>query len=92
MVAEGAKEEGGDVIIQNAAIDRLQGVPQLGGVGVYLAEQIKKQIDLEVRTTVLGHIQRGGSPAAFDRVFGYPAWQFRGGSSCRGKIREYGGA
>ncbi|MCU0847454.1 MAG: ATP-dependent 6-phosphofructokinase [Spirochaetes bacterium] len=70
MVAEGAKEEGGDVITQASASTRLQGVPQLGGVGFYLADQIKKRIDLEVRCTVLGHIQRGGSPCAFDRVLG----------------------
>ncbi len=70
MVAEGAKEEGGDVITQATASTRLQGVPQLGGVGSYLAEEIKKRIDLEVRCTVLGHIQRGGSPCAFDRVLG----------------------
>ncbi|GAB6909976.1 6-phosphofructokinase 2 [Desulfosarcina cetonica] len=70
MVAEGACEDGGDLITQATAMDRLQGVPQLGGVGTYLAEQIKKRIDLEVRTTVLGHIQRGGSPNAFDRVLG----------------------
>jgi ATP-dependent phosphofructokinase / diphosphate-dependent phosphofructokinase len=70
MVAEGAREEGGDVITQAAASTRLQGVPQLGGVGYHLADQIKKRIDLEVRCTVLGHIQRGGSPCAFDRVLG----------------------
>jgi 6-phosphofructokinase 1 len=70
MVAEGAKEEGGDVITLASASTRLQGVPQLGGVGSYLAEEIKKRIDLEVRCTVLGHIQRGGSPCAFDRVLG----------------------
>ncbi len=70
VVAEGAVEEGGDFITLSTATDRLQGVPQLGGVGMYLAERIKKQIDLEVRTTVLGHIQRGGSPSAFDRVLG----------------------
>jgi 6-phosphofructokinase 1 len=70
VVAEGAKEEGGDVIVQSSATTRLQGVPQLGGVGAYLADQIKKRVDLEVRCTVLGHIQRGGSPCAFDRVLG----------------------
>ncbi len=70
MVAEGAREEGGEVITQASATTRLQGVPQLGGVGSYLAEEIKKRIDLEVRCTVLGHIQRGGSPCAFDRVLG----------------------
>ncbi len=70
MVAEGAREEGGGVITQASASTRLQGVPQLGGVGQYLADQIKKRVDLEVRCTVLGHIQRGGSPCAFDRVLG----------------------
>jgi len=70
MVAEGAREEGGEVITQASASTRLQGVPQLGGVGFYLADQIKKRVDLEVRCTVLGHIQRGGSPCAFDRVLG----------------------
>jgi 6-phosphofructokinase 1 len=70
MVAEGAREEGGDVVTQAAATDRLQGVMQLGGVGFHLAEQIREHIDLEVRTTVLGHVQRGGSPCAFDRVLG----------------------
>ncbi|TAL36630.1 MAG: 6-phosphofructokinase [Spirochaetes bacterium] len=70
MVAEGAKEEGGEVITQASASTRLQGVPQLGGVGFHLADQIKSRVDLEVRCTVLGHIQRGGSPCAFDRVLG----------------------
>ncbi len=70
IVAEGAKEEGGEVKTLASASTRLQGVPQLGGVGSYLADEIKKRIDLEVRCTVLGHIQRGGSPCAFDRVLG----------------------
>lgn len=70
MVAEGAKEIGGDVVTQESATTRLQGVPQLGGVGFHLANEIKKRIELEVRCTVLGHIQRGGSPTAFDRVLG----------------------
>jgi 6-phosphofructokinase 1 len=39
-------------------------------VGFYLAAQIQEHIALEVRCTVLGHIQRGGSPCAFDRVLG----------------------
>lgn len=70
IVAEGAKEIGGDCIVQEAASTRLQGVPQLGGVGFHLAAEIRKRIDLEVRCTVLGHIQRGGSPTAFDRILG----------------------
>lgn len=86
MVAEGAREEGGDVILQNTATDRLQGVPQLGGVGMHLAEQIKKRIDLEVRTTVLGHIQRGGSPTAFDRVLGTRLGSFAVEAAAQGKF------
>jgi len=70
VVAEGAMAIGGDVIIQESASTRLQGVPQLGGVGFHLADEIRKRIDLEVRCTVLGHIQRGGSPTAFDRILG----------------------
>lgn len=69
-IAEGAKASGGQTITEQAAGERLQGVEKLGGVGFYLAKQIEKQIDLEVRTTVLGHIQRGGSPNSFDRVLG----------------------
>ncbi|MBG0775280.1 MAG: 6-phosphofructokinase [Desulfovibrionaceae bacterium] len=70
MVAEGALEEGGGAVVAESGTGRLQGVEKLGGVGFYLAERIKQHIDLEVRTTVLGHIQRGGTPCAFDRVLG----------------------
>ena len=42
----------------------------LGGIGEILAEEIEKRIKFETRVTVLGHIQRGGSPTAFDRVLG----------------------
>ncbi|MBP7735140.1 MAG: 6-phosphofructokinase [Spirochaetes bacterium] len=85
MVAEGAREEGGDVITLASASTRLQGVPQLGGVGQYLADQIKKRIDLEVRCTVLGHIQRGGSPCAFDRVLGTRLGSFAVQAAAEGK-------
>lgn len=70
MVAEGAVEQDGGQIVAEDADGRLQGVAKLGGVGFYLAERIKQHVDLEVRCTVLGHIQRGGSPCAFDRVLG----------------------
>ncbi|HNW28795.1 MAG TPA: ATP-dependent 6-phosphofructokinase, partial [Spirochaetota bacterium] len=86
IVAEGAKEEGGDVITQASASTRLQGVPQLGGVGQYLADQIKKRIDLEVRCTVLGHVQRGGSPCAFDRVLGTRLGSFAVQAAAEGKF------
>ncbi len=41
---------------------------RLGGIGAYLAEEIEHRTGYEARATVLGHIQRGGSPTAFDRV------------------------
>lgn len=68
VVAEGATELGGGKITQEEAEKRLQGVVQLGGVGQYIASKISKEIDLEVRCTTLGHIQRGGTPNSFDRV------------------------
>ncbi len=41
---------------------------QLGGVGMFIAEKITERTGLETRVTVLGHLQRGGSPTAFDRI------------------------
>ncbi len=70
VVAEGAIEKGGKQIISEEASTRLQGTPQLGGIGNALAKRLGQQKDLEVRCTVLGHIQRGGTPITFDRVLG----------------------
>lgn len=70
VVAEGAIEKGGKQIVSEEASTRLQGTPQLGGIGNALAKRLGQHIDLEVRCTVLGHIQRGGTPNTFDRVLG----------------------
>lgn len=70
VVAEGAKAIGKKPITSEAASTRLQGVAQLGGVGDFIAREISGHIDLEVRCTVLGHTQRGGTPLAFDRILG----------------------
>ena len=86
MIAEGAKQKGGGTIKAEEAGKRLQGVEKLGGVGFYLAGQIEKKIDLEVRTTVLGHIQRGGSPNSFDRVLGTRLGSFAVDAAARGKF------
>jgi ATP-dependent phosphofructokinase / diphosphate-dependent phosphofructokinase len=66
VVAEGAFPVGGAPITQR----RLgpDGFPRLGGVGVWLAEELGQRMRYEVRATVLGHVQRGGTPSAFDRV------------------------
>ena len=70
VVAESSKEIGKEAIYSEAASTRLQAVAQLGGVGDHIARQLSDRINLEVRCTVLGHTQRGGSPLAFDRVLG----------------------
>lgn len=70
VVGEGAREMGGEQIVSAAAGTRLQGVAQLGGVGNYIAGRLGQNLDLEVRCTVLGHVQRGGTPTSFDRLLG----------------------
>ncbi len=68
-VAEGAEFKEGQVVTQKKELDAF-GHCILGGIGDRLAEEIEKRTKLETRSTVLGHIQRGGSPTAFDRVLG----------------------
>ena len=41
---------------------------RLGGIGHYLAREIEKRMNVETRVTILGHVQRGGTPTAYDRV------------------------
>lgn len=67
VVAEGAKEKGKDIVISRIVEDSAEKV-RLGGIGNVLAAQIEKLTDVETRCTILGHLQRGGSPTAFDRV------------------------
>jgi 6-phosphofructokinase 1 len=65
VIAEGAKPKGGALSIEVPGDATKQ--EKLGGAGMKLAELIRERTEYEVRTTVLGHIQRGGSPCAFDR-------------------------
>ena len=44
------------------------GHPRLGGIGYALEREIEARTGFETRATVLGHVQRGGTPSAFDRV------------------------
>jgi ATP-dependent phosphofructokinase / diphosphate-dependent phosphofructokinase len=67
VVAEGAKPKDGDLVTSSADLDAF-GHVRLGGVGQWLAEQIEKRTGFETRVTVLGHIQRGGTPTARDRI------------------------
>ncbi|MGZ6124775.1 MAG: 6-phosphofructokinase [Myxococcales bacterium] len=66
VVAEGAKLGGGEARA-SAKLDEF-GHVRLGGIGQRIAELIEKATGFETRATVLGHIQRGGTPTAFDRV------------------------
>ena len=67
VVAEGAHPVHDDLALTSAELDSF-GHVRLGGVGQLLAEEIEKRTGKEARCTVLGHIQRGGTPTAFDRV------------------------
>ncbi|MFH1856155.1 MAG: ATP-dependent 6-phosphofructokinase [Candidatus Omnitrophota bacterium] len=69
VVAEGALFKKGDTIVKNVQKDAF-GHEILGGIGEQLANKIVERTGFETRVTVLGHILRGGSPSAFDRVLG----------------------
>ena len=56
----------GDVVLKDESLDAY-GHVRLSGIGEWLAKEIEKRTGKEARTTVLGHIQRGGTPTAFDR-------------------------
>ncbi len=87
-ISEGAKQKGGELVIQR----RVETSPdpiRLGGVSMKLAADIESCTGLETRATILGHIQRGGTPTAFDRVlatrFGYHALELVMAGAC-GKL------
>jgi 6-phosphofructokinase 1 len=67
VVAEGAHPAQEDLSVSSGDTDSF-GHVRLGGVGQLLAEEIEKRTGKEARCTVLGHVQRGGTPTAFDRV------------------------
>ncbi len=69
VVAEGAKFKEGKLVKQEEKLDAF-GHIRLGGIGHRLGEEIEKRAKIETRVTVLGHLQRGGTPTAFDRVLG----------------------
>ncbi len=66
-VAEGAKSQGGEMTVQRRVKTSPDQV-RLGGVAVKLGQDIEDQTGLETRATILGHLQRGGTPTPFDRV------------------------
>jgi 6-phosphofructokinase 1 len=64
-VSEGAKPLGGEQVYSRSG-DAVY-VPRLGGIGYKVSEYVEKETGSEARVTVLGHVQRGGSPTVFDR-------------------------
>jgi phosphofructokinase-like protein len=67
VIAEGAMPTEGDMATLTSELDAF-GHVRLGGIGNWLAGEIEKQTGKEARCVVLGHVQRGGTPTAFDRV------------------------
>jgi len=66
-IAEGALPKDGQLVTKDATLDAF-GHVKLSGIGEWLAQELESRTGHEARTTVLGHIQRGGTPTAFDRV------------------------
>jgi len=69
VVAEGAQFKEGTMVLQEQKLDEF-GHVRLGGIGEQVAQEIEKRTGYETRVSVLGHIQRGGTPTAFDRILG----------------------
>ena len=70
VVAEGARLAAGideQIVAEKGKKDEF-GHVRLGGIGTILAQELEKRTGFEARAVVLGHIQRGGSPTAFDRM------------------------
>jgi 6-phosphofructokinase 1 len=66
VVAEGAFPIGGEMFFIEHKIGE-RTVKTLGGIGQYISDELSKMLAMESRVTVLGHLQRGGSPTAYDR-------------------------
>jgi len=86
VVAEGAKPRGGEVVVKR----RIEASPdpiRLGGVGFVLGDQLERLTGQEARAVVLGHLQRGGSPTAADRIL---ATQLGAEAICLAARGEFG--
>jgi 6-phosphofructokinase 1 len=67
VAAEGAIPKEGTMSLESGGVDEF-GHPRLGGIGQALEREIEQRTGYETRATVLGHVQRGGTPTAFDRM------------------------
>jgi 6-phosphofructokinase 1 len=68
VVAEGATPREGTLSVREGTATDAFGHARLGGIGVTLEGEIERRTGYETRVTILGHVQRGGTPVAFDRV------------------------
>ena len=84
-VSEGAKQQGGKMVVAKILADSPDPI-RLGGIGKVLAETIQDRTGLESRATVLGHLQRGGSPCSFDRTLGTRFGHYAVGMITRGEF------
>ena len=87
VISEGAKPLGGEVVVRDRIAGSYESV-RLGGISAVLAKEIEHATGIETRYTILGHLQRGGSPSPFDR---YLATQFATGAVdllARGKFNR----
>ena len=67
VVAEGATSIKGEIVSQSDKVDEF-GHTRLGGIGQIIGKKIEEITGIETRVTMLGHVQRGGSPTAYDRI------------------------
>jgi 6-phosphofructokinase 1 len=67
VVSEGAQPKEGSLVLKDAEVDAF-GHVRLGGIANVLAAEIEARTGFETRVTILGHVQRGGTPTAYDRV------------------------
>lgn len=65
-IAEGAKSQDGERVVREE-VEKTADTVRFGGIGRTLDDQLQRRLDSEVRTTILGHMQRGGTPTAYDR-------------------------
>ena len=70
VVAEGAHPAGGERTVAVDAVRSATGFERLGGIGHVVARELEQRLGIEARVTVLGHVQRGGSPSSRDRTLG----------------------
>ncbi|MBN1654312.1 MAG: ATP-dependent 6-phosphofructokinase [Deltaproteobacteria bacterium] len=67
VVGEGARQKGGEMVVKRR-VETSPDAIRLGGISYQLSEQIENRFSIETRVTILGHLLRGGSPSAYDRI------------------------